>query len=87
MFPSDSLNICIKKRKSSITFVKKNDFLIVKSMEQRDKLNDATMESRSDFVIPEISAPFVMEKLPILNKTSPFGTRIAQKITKNHKNT
>ena len=54
-------------------------------MEQRDKLNDATMESRSDFVIPEISAPFVMEKLPILNKTSPFDTRIAQKITKNHK--
>ena len=56
-------------------------------MEQRDKLNDATMESRSDFLIPEISAPFVMEKLPILNKTSPFGTRIAQKITKNHKTT
>ena len=54
-------------------------------MEQRDKLNDATMDSLSDFVIPEKTAPFVMEKLPILNKTSPFGTRIAQKITKNHK--
>lgn len=85
MFPSDSLNICIKKRKSSITFVKKNDFLIVKFMEQRDKLNDATMESLSDFVIPEKTAPFVIEKLPILNKTSPFGTRIAQKSTKIHK--
>lgn len=56
-------------------------------MEQRDKLNDATMESLSDFVIPEKTAPFVMKKLPILNKTSPFGTRIAQKITKNHKTT
>ena len=85
MFPSDSLNICIKKRKSSITFVKKNDFLIVKSMEQRDKLNDATIESRSDFVIPEKTAPFVMEKQEILNRISPFGTRTAQKITKIHK--
>lgn len=85
MFPSDSLNICIKKRKFSIIFVKKRDFLIVKSMEQRDKLNDATMESLSDFVIPEKTAPFVIEKLPILNKTSPFDTRIAQKITKIHK--
>ena len=87
MFPSDSLKVCIKKRKFFIIFVKKRDFLIVKSMEQRDKLNDATMESLSDFVIPQKTAPFVMEKLPILNKTSPFGTRIAQKITKIHRNT
>ena len=85
MFPSDSLKVCIKKRKFFIIFVKKRDFLIVKSMEQRDKLNDATMESLSDFVIPEKTAPFVMEKLPILNKTSPFGTRIAQKSTNIHK--
>lgn len=65
--------------------MKKTDFLILKFIEQRHKLNDATIESRSDFVIPEKTAPFVMEKQEILNRISPFGTRTAQKITKIHK--